>query len=75
MELLGVMEAVDERIDEGVLRWFIDVKRMENARIAERFCVGEFAGSCSVGRLQKRWVDIVKEHLKKRSLDVHNLRA
>ena len=39
----------DERIDEGVLRWFDHVERMENDRIAKRVYVGESADSCSVG--------------------------
>ena len=61
---------VDKRIDEGVLRWFGHVERMENDRIAKRVFVGECAGSRSVGRPRKRWVDIVKNCLKKRDLDV-----
>ena len=32
--------------------------------------IGECAGSYSVGRLRKRWIDIVKDCIKKRSLDV-----
>ena len=43
---------------------------MENDRIAKRIYVGECAGSCSVGRSQKRWIDTVKDCLKKRGLDV-----
>ena len=31
---------------------------------------GKCAGSCSVGRPRKRWIDTVKECLKKRGLDV-----
>ena len=58
------------RIDEGVLRWFGHVERMENDRIAKRAYVGEFGGSCSVGRPQKRWFDIVKDYLRKRGFDV-----
>ena len=34
-ELYRVMKGVDERIDEGVLLWFIHVERMENDRIAK----------------------------------------
>ena len=34
----------DERIDEGVLRWFGHVKRMENDWIAKRVYVGECEG-------------------------------
>ena len=60
----------DKRLNEGVLWWFGHVKRMESDRIAKRVYVGECAGSCSVGRLQKRWIHTVKECLRKRGLDV-----
>ena len=69
-ELCGVTKRVDERIDEGVLRWFGHVKRMENDRIAKRVYVRECAGSRSVGR----WIDTVKDCLKKRGLDVRQAR-
>ena len=51
-----------ERIDECVLRWFGHMKRMEKDRIPKRV----YAGSRSVGRPRKRWIDIVKECLKKK---------
>ena len=35
-ELCGVAKRVDERVDEGVLRWFGHVERMERDRIAKR---------------------------------------
>ena len=35
----------DERVDEGVQRWFSHVERRENDRIAKRVYVGESAGS------------------------------
>ena len=69
-ELFGVRKGLDERIDEGVLRWFGHVERMERDRIAKRIYVGECAVSRSVGRPWKRWIDTVKECLKKRGLDV-----
>ena len=47
---------------------------MENDRIAESVYVGECAGSCSVGRSRKRWIDTVKEYLKKGGLDVRQSR-
>ena len=62
-----------ERID-GVLWWFIHVERMENDRIDKRVYVGECAGNCSVGWLWKRWIDIVKDCLRKRGLDVRQVR-
>ena len=48
-QLCGVTKGVDEKIDEGALRWFVHVQRMENGRIAKRVHVGECAGSRSVG--------------------------
>ena len=59
------MKGVDERI-EGVLRWFGHVERMGNDRIAKRFYIGEFAASRSVGRARKRWIDTVKDCLRKK---------
>ena len=67
-------EGVDEKIDEGVLRWFGHMERMENDRIAKRVYVGACVSSRSVGRLQKRWIDAVKYCLKKKSLDVRQAR-
>ena len=59
-------KGLDERIDKGVLRWFSHVEGMEKDRIAKRVYVGECAGSHSVGRPQKRWIDTMKECLKKK---------
>ena len=53
-ELCGVKRGLDGRIDEGVLRWFGHVERLERDRIAKRVYVGECAGSRSVGRPRKR---------------------
>ena len=50
----------------GMLRWFSHVERMESDKIAMRVYIGESAGSHSVGRLQKRWIDTVKEFKEKR---------
>ena len=47
-------KGVDESIDEGVLRKFFHVERMENDRIPKMVFVGEYAGSCSLVRPQKR---------------------
>ena len=68
------MKGVDERIEEGVLQWFGHVGRMERDRIAKRVYVGVCAGSWSVGRLQKRWTDTMKECLRKICLDVRQVR-
>ena len=47
---------------------------MENDRIAKRVYVGECTGSHSVGRLRKRWINTMKECLKKRGLNVRQAR-
>ena len=72
-ELCGVTKGVDER-NEGVLRWVGVVERMENDRFAKRVYVGECAGSRSVGRTRKRWIDTLKDLLRKRGLNVRQAR-
>ena len=62
-ELCGVTKGVDERIGKGILRWFGHVERMENDRIAKKVYVEECAGSNSVGRPRKRWINAVKDCL------------
>ena len=69
-EFCGVTKGIDERIDEGVLRWFGHVERMKNDRLAKRVYVEEWADSLSLGTPWKRWTDTVKECLRKRGLDV-----
>ena len=46
------------------------MERMEGDKIAKRVYVGECAGSHSVGRPWKRWMNTMKEYLKKRGLDI-----
>ena len=69
-QLCRVTKGVDEKIDKGVLRWFDHMEKMKKDRIAKRVYIGECAGSCSVGRLLKRWIDIMKGCLKKRGLTI-----
>ena len=59
-QLCRVRKGVDKKINEGVLRWFSHVERMENDRIEKRVYVGVCAGSHSVGRPRKRWIDTMK---------------
>ena len=42
-KLCGVKKGLDERIAEGVLRWFGHVEMMEKDRIAKRVYIGECA--------------------------------
>ena len=46
----------------------------ESDKIAKRIYVEECVGSCSVSRTRKRWIDTMKEFLKKRSLEVRQAR-
>ena len=64
-QLCGVTKGVDKKIDESVLQWFIHVERMENDRIAKRVYVGVCVSGCSVSRPRKRWIDTMKDCLKK----------
>ena len=54
----------------GSITWLAE--RMENDRIAKRVYVWECSVSRSVGR--KRWIDTVKDYLKKIGLDVSQAR-
>ena len=67
-------KGLDEKTDEGVHRWFGHVERMENDRFANIVYIGECVGSRSVRRPWKRWIDTVKECLRKRGLDVRQAR-
>ena len=69
-KLCRVTKGVDEKTDEGFLRWFGHLERMENDRISKRVYVGGYAGSRSVGMKLKRWTDTVKDCSKRRGLDV-----
>ena len=50
------------------------MERMENDKIAKTVYVGECAGSRSVSRPRKIWIDIIKESLRKRGMDVRQAR-
>ena len=52
--LCGVTKGVNQKIDEGILRWFGYVKRIENDRIAKKVYVGKCAGSHSMGMPMRR---------------------
>ena len=69
-ELCGVKKGLAEEM----LPWFGHVERMERDKIAKRVYVGECVGRRSVGRPRKRWIDTVKECLKKRGLDIRQAR-
>ena len=53
---------------------FGHVEKMERDTIAKRIYVEESAGNHSMGKLQKRWIDTMRECLRKRGLDVTQTR-
>ena len=68
-QLCGVTKGVDE----GILRLFGHVERMESDRNTKRVYEGKCAGSRSMGKPIKRWIDTVKGCLKKRGLSVRTI--
>ena len=59
-----------DRVPNAWIRELCGVERMWNGRIAKGFYLGECAGSRSVGRPPKRWIDTVKDYLRKKGFDV-----
>ena len=60
---------------KGLMRVsFSHVEKMKRDRIAKRVYVGECADNHLVGRPRKRWIDNVKECLRKRGLDIRQAR-
>ena len=55
---------------KGLMRVFSGSSAMWREWIAQLVYVEEYVGSHSVGRLQKRWIDNMKDCLRKRGLDV-----
>ena len=50
------------------------MERIERDKITKRVYIRDCAGSCSMGRPWKRWIDTMKEYLRKRGLDVRQRR-
>ena len=50
-ELCGVTKRVDERIEEGLLGWFVFIDRIMDCK---RVYVGKYVGNRLVGRPRKR---------------------
>ena len=72
-KLCRVAKGVDERPNEGVLRWFGHVDGLESDMIVKRVYVGEgreCVSSRSVDRTRKEWIDITKDYIKPKGVDV-----
>src|SRR5256885_8705101 len=55
--------SIQERVDEGVLKWFGHVERMGEERLVKQIYVSEVEGTRRRGRPKRRWMDAVSELL------------
>ena len=69
-ELCRVKKRVDERIDEGFLGGSTMWRGWRMIGFFKRVYVGESACSSSLGRPWKRWIDTLKDCLRKRGLNI-----
>ena len=61
---------MSQRIDQGVLKWFMHVERMRNERMAERVHESDVRGVRRKGRPTKSWSDGIKEVLARKGLNI-----
>ena len=64
-------KGMDERID-NILQWFGHIERMGNNKSIQRVHVGERMGIRSVCRPKKRWINSLRECLKRMVMIVIN---
>ena len=69
-EMCGWKRGIVGRAEEGVLRWFGHVCRMDENRIVGRVMRSEVEGGRGRGRPRMRWMDGVREILGGRGLNV-----
>ena len=69
-ERCGDRKSVLERADEGVLKWFGHLERMNEDRLVKKVYTSEVGGTRGVGRPRFRWKDGVKKVLHNRGLGV-----
>jgi len=73
-QLYGELDRVTE-INKGRLRWLGHVERMSEEREVKRLYQNTPEGSGSVGRPRLRWMDDVKEHLRRMGVTDWRIRA
>ena len=56
----GIERELASRADQGVLRWFGHVERMDDYRMARRVLMAEVSGGRVRGRPRLGWMDGVK---------------
>ena len=71
----GKNVSVSQRMDQGVLRWFGHVERMENERMVKRVYESDVRGVRRRGRPRKCWMDGVKETLGRMNLNIQEAKV
>ena len=66
---------VNQRIDQGVLRWFGHVERMGDERMAKRVYKSAVRSARRRGRPRKCWMDGVKEVLTRKGLNIQEAKV
>jgi len=69
-EMCGNRRSLLERADQGVLKWFGHIERMEEERVIKRIYRSTVEGDRLRGRPRKGWRDGVKEALSHRGLSI-----
>ena len=64
----GVVKGLAERADQGVLRWFGHVERMEEERLVKKIVRSDVMGGRPRGRPRMGWIDGVKRALDARGI-------
>ena len=71
----GKNVSVSQRIDQGVLRWFGHVERMGDERMAKGVYEFDVRGVRRRGRPRKCWMDVVKEVLARKGLNIQEAKV
>ena len=70
----GIEMELVSRADQRVLRWFRDVERMDDSRLARRVLMAEVSGGRVRGRQRLGWMGGVKVALGNRGMTVEAAR-
>ena len=70
----GIERELVSRADQRVLRWFGDVERMDDCRMARRVLMAEVSGARVRGRPRLGWMDGVNVALGNRGMTVEAAR-
>ncbi len=66
----GVVKGLAERVDQGVLRWFGHVQRMEEEHLVKKTARADVIGVRPRGRPRMGWIDGVRRALDTRGMTV-----